>query len=312
MTTMLDLRKLQHFVQVAELGSFTKAAAITATAQSALSRQVGELEADFGTMLLHRTGRGVVPTELAVRMLPRMKALLLEAEQLLQDVRASQGKQVGQVDLAVLASLGTSLLTPLLSRVSDRFPGIQMRVREGLTEHIDEWLVTGRIDLGVLYSDRRNPAPGDELLFNCDLFLVAGLGDKIARKQTIPLRQLAALPIVMPGLPNSLRVVVENVWKEHGVALNVVMELDSIATMKELVHSSQRYTVLPLCAVQREVSSGLLRASRIVEPSITRSVLLASSTQRPISRASVEVARVVRELVKELIQSGQVAGGTLG
>jgi LysR family nitrogen assimilation transcriptional regulator len=128
MTTTLDLRKLQHFVQIAELGSFTKAAAITATAQSALSRQVGELEADFGTMLLHRTGRGVVPTELAVRMLPRMKALLLEAEQLLQDVRANQGKQVGQVDLAVLASLGTSLLTPLLSRVSDRFPGIQMRV----------------------------------------------------------------------------------------------------------------------------------------------------------------------------------------
>ena len=77
---VIDLRQLDYFVRVAELGSFTKAAGALNVAQSALSRQVSLLERQFGTRLLHRTGRGVLVTEEGQRALHAMRSLLADAE----------------------------------------------------------------------------------------------------------------------------------------------------------------------------------------------------------------------------------------
>ena len=204
MTKPLDLQRLSHLVHVAEMGSFSKAAAVLSIAQSALSRQMAELEADFGVRLLHRTGRSAVPTEFAQRILPRIKALLLEAQQLSEDIGATRSSPAGQVHLAVLASLGTQLLTPLLSRIAERHPGIQMRVLEGLADHIDEWLVTGRIDIGILYGRRRHPTATDEALFSTRMFLISAWNEP-RRGQAVSLQALSALPIILPGIPNNLR-----------------------------------------------------------------------------------------------------------
>ena len=308
MAKTMDLQRLSHFVQVTELGSISKAAAVLSLAQSALSRQMAELEAEFGARLLHRTGRGAVPTEFAQRLLPRIKALLLEAEQLSDDIEATRGTPAGTVNLAVLASLGTLLLTPLLSRVNEKFPGIQMRVLEGLADHIDEWLVTGRIDIGVLYGKRRNPAAGDEPLFSTRLYLISAPDAHRAKKQAVSFASLAGLPMILPGTPNSLRTVLDDVAKKRNIPLNVVLEIDSVATMKELVALGSRYTILPLYAVQREVRNGTLQAVPISHPELSRTVLMAVSTQRPMSRATSEVARMIRQLSREFISEGSLSG----
>jgi DNA-binding transcriptional LysR family regulator len=308
MAKTLDLQRLSHFVYVAELGSFSKAAAVLSIAQSALSRQMVELETEFGARLLHRTGRGAVPTEFAQRILPRVRALLLEAEQLSADIEAARGTPTGQVNLAVLASLGTSLLTPLLSRISERLPGIQMRVLEGLTDHIDEWLVTGRVDIGVLYGKRRNPAAGDEPLFSTRLYQISAPGEQPQKTGTVPFTLLAKLPMILPGVPNGLRVLLDDISKTQEVSLEVVLEIDSVATIKELVALGNRHTILPLYAVQREVRNGALIAAPIKQPEINRTILMAVSTQRPMSRATGEVAGVIRQLAKELTAEGSLSG----
>lgn len=303
-----DLQKLNHFLLVAELGSFTKAAAVLNIAQSALSRQIRELEQEFGDRLFHRTGRGVLPTEFGQQILPRVRALLLQAEQLTEDIKASRGIPQGQVTLAMLASLSPLLLTPLLSRIMDRFPGIQMRVLEGLTEHVEEWLAAGRVDLGILYGDRRNPSVADELLMSAELYLVAKKGDQVAASETLPLHGISDLAMILPALPNRWRLSIERACAEHQIPLSVTFELDSIQTIKDLVALGKRYSVLPLHAVYREVNAGILQISRLVDPTITREIFLASSTQRPRSRASSEVAKVTHALVAEMVHSGQLPG----
>lgn len=308
---VFSFSKLSHFLHVADHGSFTKAAAVLQIAQSALSRQICDLEEEFGGRLFHRTGRGVVPTEFAFQILPRVRALLIQAEQLADDIGDAQGAQgapKGQVRLAMLASLGGLLLTPLLSRISDRFPGIQVHVLEGLADHVEEWLAVGRVDLGILYGRQQAHFRGDELLMTAQLYLVAKQGCPIAVKPTTHLREITGLPMILPALPNRWRQSIESACAAHKVPLSVTFELDSIQTIKDLIACGGRYSILPLHAIQREVKQAVLQASRLVDPAITRSVYLSSTMQRPRSRASNEVAKMIRELVKEMIASGLLPG----
>src|ERR1700749_2653698 len=76
----MDIRRLRTFVDVAGNGSYARTAGIVGIAQPALSRQMSALERGIGGRLFHRTGRGVVLTDLGERMLPRARALVADAE----------------------------------------------------------------------------------------------------------------------------------------------------------------------------------------------------------------------------------------
>ena len=82
----MDLKELRAFCSVASGGGFSRAAAALGVAQSVLSRQVSALEAELGGRLFHRTGRGALPTELGLALLPRAKGVLAESEQLVVSV----------------------------------------------------------------------------------------------------------------------------------------------------------------------------------------------------------------------------------
>lgn len=303
---LLELRHVAYFVQVAELGSFTRAAASLDMAQSALSRYVSQLERRLGTQLLHRTGRGVVLTDEGLRALRGMKALLGDAERLAAELTASSDNLTGTVNLGILSSLTPVLLTPLLRSVHDQFPGVKMCVREGLTHHLEEWLAAGTIDLAILYASRPARTTSDQVLLSADLYLMGAPGDYLTQRKSVRLAELAHLPMLLPAVPNRHRLLIDKVFAERNVALNVTFELDSIQTMKDLAASGRNFTILPLHAAHREVSGGYLQAARITDPSITRHVLLVHTSHRPHTRLCRAIERLVLESVDSLRQGGQL------
>jgi DNA-binding transcriptional LysR family regulator len=305
---VLDLSKLGNFVRVVDLGSVTKAAATLCVAQSALSRQIRDLEHEFGDTLFHRTGRGVAPTEFAKQILPRIRTLLLQAEQLAEDIGAHRGSPNGDVRLSLIPTMSAPLLTPLLSRIADQHPGIQIHVREGITDDVEEWLASGRADLGILYGDRRSNSATDELLMYTDLYLVGASGDPAVADAQVPLSNISNLSLILPSLPNPWRRSIERACADHSIRLKVPFELDAVQTIKDLVSTKRGYSIFPLHAIYREVANGILQASQIVDPSITRSILLSQSSQRPRSRASTAVAKIIRDLISELVRTGEVPG----
>src|SRR3984957_14731067 len=98
----MDIRQLTTFVEVAANGSYARTAAIAGIAQSALSRQMSALERGIGGRALHRTGRGVVLTELGERMLPRARALVADAAAWQDAARHERAQPHGEVTLGVV------------------------------------------------------------------------------------------------------------------------------------------------------------------------------------------------------------------
>lgn len=304
----IDLKRLRYLIEIIECGSLSRAAVSLGVAQSALSRHVSELEEEFGQRLLVRTGRGVVPTDFASRFLPRIRSIVDQADELLDDIRSAQGEVVGRVRLGILQSLSSLILTPLLVAVSAQFPRLVISVREGLADHIDDWLLTGQVDLGVLYADHSGHSGDTHALMTCDLYLVGPkslFGDPPA---AMALSEAIRYPLLLPSVPNRWRLTIDQSCMNLGVRPNISYEINSLSTILDLLKTTHYFTIAPLHTVQRDVEGGFLGFSRIVDPEITRDVILAFSKRGAVSNGCGHVASLIRKQVQAHIVSGALAG----
>lgn len=301
----MEFVDLQYFVSIAETGSFTKSALQNNVAQSALSRRVRDLEAEMGNALFYRNGRGVVLTEAGETFLAAARAILAQREALCQDMRRAAGELDGTVKLAVPPSVGLVLLAPLLHQIRTDHPRIRMRVLEGFSGHVADWLAAGKVDLAVLYKMKASTLLDAEHLLFEDMFLISAPdAPRMGRADGVPMTELAAEDLVLPGIPHGLRVLVEDAAARAGVTLNVAMEVETLPTIYDLVRTGGLRTVLPLAAVKQEVAEGRLIAQRIVDPVISRELILAHAPHRAAAPVTKAVVRLIRSKISELVRSG--------
>jgi len=296
----LDLEALRVFVQVAELGSLTKAAVLLDTVQPAVSRTIAALERDCAGRLFHRTGRGLVLTEFGEQILPRVKALLLESGQLEDAMKSGGGVAMGEVRLGILPSLADPAIYTLYRKARELFPNARLHVLEGSTGQIDEWLTNGRIDIAIRFPYSDAVSPNEHVLGAVGTYLVSAPGDAVTQHPTIEFQALDGLKLVLPGFPNPLRVALDQFAKQNRVSLTVVMEADSLSIQKKMAAIGEGYAVLATHAVTSEVAAGTLQVSRIVNPGLERKIELATTTQKPLSLACREIAGLVRRIYEEI------------
>ncbi len=299
----MDLAKLKLFAEVAEHGSLTKASIALSTVPSALSRKIAALERECGGRLFHRTGRGVTLTELGQRILPRIKELLAGLDVLSQEIRANAGIPTGQVRVGLLASLMHPLIDRLFRDLRAHHPGIRLNVFGGSNGQLDEWLASGYVDMAVLFRYGKSEVGNEQPLGIVDTYLVGPKNDPLTRQPTVKFSVLDKLPLILPGAPNGLRVILDQMARKRGVELNILMEVNSLPVQRDLVAEGGIYTVLAGYAAERDVRAGLLQTSRIVNPGIERIVTLGLTSQRPASLASREVARMIVAILEEMADS---------
>jgi DNA-binding transcriptional LysR family regulator len=305
---MLTLKELQVLTQVAELGSVTNVAAKLGVAQSAISRQIAELEAKIGGRLFHRTGRGLVETELTKSILPKAKALLVDVRRLTDDVKARSGIPIGTVTVGLVPGVVAPLASLLFNRLRGAFPRIRINVFEGYSGEIDQWLAEGKIDVGVLNRYRSAAQIRFQSLFTADVLLVGAAASKHLKSGTIDFKALAGVPLVDTVTPHNLTGLLHDLSRQHGVTLSIATRVDSASAVYDLIAHSGLHATLPHHAVATQLADGTFKSARIVNPSITQKVVLATSTARPLSVAARQVTKVLLELAGILPESQVPAG----
>ena len=297
----MDLDRLKLFAQAAELGSLSKVAGISGAAQSAISRKITALEQECGGRLFSRTGRGVALTEFGERIFPRVKALLADADQLLSEMKTSAGVAMGTVHIGMMPSLAHPATSYLLRQVRARFPGIHLHVVEGSGGQLDEWLISGRIDIAVLFRYGRAVPQGEQALAVVDTFLVGHPGDTLTKKETVNFSQLDGIPLILPSIPNGLRVALARVAIQKRVNLTVVMDADSLPIQKNVAATGDAYAVLGSHSVGPEIKARTLQAACIINPRIKRTIVLSTTTAHPLTLAGREVATLTRRIFDDMV-----------
>jgi DNA-binding transcriptional LysR family regulator len=288
------------FIDAAELGSLSKVAVAYGTSQPHISRQIGELEQECGGRLFQRTGRGVLLTELGQRIAPKVRAWLASSDQLANDVRTSAGTPIGKVRIGSLPSTAHPLVSTLHRRLKENYPLIQLVVREGQGAQLETWLEDGSVDLAILYRTSATPKNADIYLVETSTYLVSAAGDPLTSRPTVRFAKLHNLPLVHFCRPSSWRDHLEQISAERGVSLNVALEADSLSLQTHIVSEGGIYALLGPYAVAAASKDCRLQSSKLVDPVVTRHIVLAMSRHGSVTLAS----RTVMEMTREIAKSG--------
>lgn len=299
----MDLKQLHYFVRVAELGSFTKASLALDVAQPALSRQVRLLEVELRQHLLVRNGRGATPTEAGKLLLEHARGILHQVERAREELGRVRGALAGRVAIGLPPSLARAMTVPLTRAFREVMPEARLTICEGLSTQMQEWLLTGRLDIAVLYNAQSGVELDLEPLFDEPLLWVrprVSGQNSTAEVAPVSLAEVARWPLVIPSRPNALRMLVETEMARLGCRPLVALEIDGVSAILDLVADGAGAALL-----SRQAVNGTLRPDAFLtqptEPPLLARLSMATSALRPVTltqRGALELVRGVSASVQ--------------
>jgi LysR family nitrogen assimilation transcriptional regulator len=299
----VNLRQLEYFVSVAELGSFSKAAKMLEVAQPALSRQVRRLETGLRVTLLLRNGRGVVLTEAGKRLFEHSVGILRLVARAREEVEGARDEPAGRIVVGLPPSIGRLLTRALVEGFRRSLPRARLAIVEGLSAHLAEWISTGRVDVGLLYNPDPQPTLDIAPVLEEPLGVVSPASPRgaRARRDALTLEEAARLDLVLPERSHAIRKLLETQAALAGHRLRVALEVSSVASILELVRSGHGHAVLTPSALAASGDPAAFRLRPIVAPALTSTLCIAVSAHKPATPLSARVAAMLRQLVETTV-----------
>ncbi|MBK0392552.1 LysR family transcriptional regulator [Ramlibacter algicola] len=299
---LLDSRRLFYFFHVARLGSLSTAEAVLGVVQSAISRQLQQLEADVGEQLLLRTGRGVTLTPAGELLFAQAEAILLEMSATVEKLDQLKRRPAsGTITIASPPAFSNVYMPEVVQRFVTTFPDVHLVAYEASTGQVYDFLASGQVDLAIVLHESSSHKLAMQKLVVEPLMVVVGASHPVARSRSVVREKLTELELILPVASHGSRALVETYCEEGGIHLDPRLRLDSLGMTKAVLRNGRFATILPLVACADEVASGELVAIPLA-PALKRTVYLASLRDRPqtphMKAMSREIANVVRSKIR--------------
>ena len=315
----VSFKNLKSFVTAVDASSLSAAAQALKMAQPALSQQIASLESHFGQKLLLRSNTGVTPTEAGSELYRQARRLLEQLGEAEREV-ARKGRSLGGTVSVGLATYSTTsiLSTPLLKATRERHPDINLFINDNFGLVLSEMVMTGRMDLALIYAPRQLTGVRLQPLLVEDLFLIAPPGTDLPGVDTdaaagpgaatIALPALADMDLLLPGRTHFLRRLVDRAFAQAGLEPRVRAEIESAATLREAIESGLGATILPWALASTNAWPRRPVVRRIVEPCLETTVSLCVSDSQPLSEPACAIREILLGLVGALLGSERAVG----
>lgn len=303
----MDIRRLEFFIGIGELGSLSRAALVLRISQPSLSRQMRLLEEEVGVALFQRHRRGMVLTQEGAALHRQLVGPLRQIGLAIQDTRSLAKEASGTVVIGMPSSISYILAGPLAKRVADSAHGIELRIREGIAGHLLNSLDQSEIDIALLYGPEPNWRWDAEELLTEDFMLVGPVDSDLSPDGPIHAKDLWQYPLILPDTqyqPEAIRTFLKTVRDLSGKEARITVVADSFHHTKGSVAAGLGYTLLPLSAFQLEAQAHHLRHAPILSPVLRRQVVMTRHPASLFPRAAERVKDLIREEVKRLVTSG--------
>jgi DNA-binding transcriptional LysR family regulator len=297
----MDLRQLRSLVALAEERNFTRAAAREHIAQPALSQQIRKLEAETGLCLVERTTRRVALTEAGALLVARARRVLAELDAAHAELQSLAGVQAGRLTVGAIHTMLPVDLSLLLSRFHERYPAVELTVREQSSEELAEMLRVDAIDLAFLSVTERMESHALELqpLITEELVALLPPAHRLAGRRRVRMAELAGEPFISFREGARLRELLLFAGATAGFAPRIALESNESRRIRSLVSRGLGVAILPRS--DAEAPGQDVAVAALVQPALTRDVTLAWRAQRRHSPAAAAFLELTR---RELTVSG--------
>lgn len=239
----VEIRLLELFLRVAELGSINKAAASLHLSQPALSRHIALLEHEMGNRLFNRTPGGVDLTDAGKMLSDRARPLIRQLTILKEQVGE---KASGQLAIGTPPAWQQVVTSPFVEKLSGRHPAIALRVYEGVSNVLREYMSARLLDLAVVPYDSSPTANYRKTPLVREPMVLVGRSEEALRPdKPVALSRLDGSRLVLPGRPNVARIQVEHALERKGMQFRLAVETDTLSLCLNLARRGVGFAVVP-------------------------------------------------------------------
>jgi LysR family nitrogen assimilation transcriptional regulator len=301
----MNLSQLSYFISVARLGGFNVAARTRHVSQSALSRQIALLEEEIGAPLFERGTRGVMLTAAGTALKERAERVLLDVSRIKGEVLTEVDQPTGELGLGMAQSVARLFGADILQRYLSAYPRVHLHVVEEISDVLISRVETGEIDVAIVTDDAVTRSMSSRRLAREPIALIGAPSLFVDLPARITPVTAAGLRLIVPRHASGSRAALQASLATQKKSVSPYLEVETVGLSVELAKAGLGYLVLPFCAVQKEMVSGVLTARPIA--GLTCQWTVVWSAERAFTAAPRKLVQLIAETATELIRDGRWA-----
>ena len=277
----LEVRHLRLIAEIADAGSMTRAADRLFLTQSALSHQLRDIEARFGTTFFLRVGRRLVLTAAGRRVLETARRVIVELERAEADVRRLAGNRDGIIRVCTQCNTGYHWLGPLLSVYQRKHPRVSVDIAADATDRPVAALLDGQVDLAILVHAVADARLRMRPLFTDEMVAIVAASSPLARRRWIAAEELAEQHLLLYSSTPEESFVYRELFTPAGIVPARVSFIMLTEAMIELAKAGTGIGVLPRWSAQRAIATGAVAGLSLTRRGMRRQWVAATLAAQP-------------------------------
>jgi DNA-binding transcriptional LysR family regulator len=293
------LRQLRSALAVAQHRSFRRAAEDMHLSQPALSLSVAELESSLGVTLFDRTSRMVRPTQVGEAFFSGLERTLQDLDQLVREVGDIAQSRRGRVVVSSIASVAGKVMPSVVMACEQRYPQLDLTVRDDVATRVLEVVRFGEADFGV-WAQAPGVLPEDlefEKILDEAFYLVCSRTHRFARKRQVAWADLNGESYIAFSASSGANAEVAEQILRSRVVFGKTFSAAQLATVHAMLETPLGISILPRMALPAD-HHPILTFKPLVSPVLHRSLGFVRRKDRSLSPAAEAVKGVLLETLK--------------
>ena len=275
---MITITQLEYIIAVDSERHFGRAAKLSSVSQPSLSMQIQKVEEFIGFLIFDRSAkRRIVPTEKGQKFIAQSRLVLREHHKLLSLAKEEEGEITGSFSLGVIPTVLPYLVPRFISRISTKYPKLQLSIYERTTKEIIKLLKEEKLDAGILASPLDEPNIWERVLYYEEFYLYASSGHPLLKQDNLNACSLNSNDIWLLKDGHCLRNQVLSfcqIDRRSNVMGEVSFEGGTLETLRQIILKNGGYTLVPEMFVETLPASEMGQVSSFSEQIPTREIAL--------------------------------------
>jgi DNA-binding transcriptional LysR family regulator len=291
----MQIESLKVFCDLAETGSFTKAAQINKVTQSAVSQQISSIERHFKSLLIERSKKKFRLTREGQMLYEFSKQIIQTYDSLHNKLQELNDIISGTIRVATIYSIGLHDLPPYIKRFLKTYPTVNVHVEYRRANQVYDDVFSNLVDLGLVAYPVRQAKLETVPLRKDPLVLICHPHHPFAKAKTVKLKSLAGQKFISfePDIPT--RKALDRILKESNVEVSHVMEFDNIETVKRAVEIDAGISIVPHGTILQEIAKQTLVQVPLDDGDFFRPLAAIYKKNKVLSPAAKEFLAILKE-----------------
>jgi DNA-binding transcriptional LysR family regulator len=291
----MQIESLKVFCDLTETESFTKAAQINGVTQSAVSQQISSLERQFKSLLIERSKKKFRLTREGQVLYDYSKQIIQTYESLHSRLQEIKDIISGTIRVATIYSIGLHDLPHHIKRFLKDYPTVHVHVEYKRADYVYEDVLGNVVDLGLVAYPSRDTKLETVPIKKDPMVLICHPQHPLAKHKGLKVKALTGQKFVgfEPDIPT--RKALDRILREHGTAVQYVMEFDNVETVKRAVEIDAGVAIVPLSTIAQELEKHTLAQVKVEDADLYRPLAAIYKKNKVLSPAMKQFIAVLKE-----------------